>query len=230
MHPRALLQGVAADLGTAEGVAGFISQIPSADILVNNLGIFDPKPFAEIPDAERLRFYEVNVLSGVRLARAYLQGMDLKNWGRAIFISSESGQADSRRNGSLRNDEGCTDCARARHCRNHRRDECHRKFGSRRADGLGRRRRFRSVDGEAERYDEGASRILRKDSADFAVEAFSDDGRGGGRRYVRREQSSYWHQRIRGARGRRSHPQHSIAAGARSKRADNPAASSAPSA
>jgi len=91
-HPRALLQGVAADLGTAEGVAGFISQVPSADILVNNLGIFDPRPFAEIPDAEWLRFYEVNVLSGVRLTRAYLQGMVQKNWGRVIFISSESGQ------------------------------------------------------------------------------------------------------------------------------------------
>lgn len=83
---------VAADLGTAEGVAKLIEQVPGADILVNNLGIFDPKPFLEIPDAEWLRFYEVNVMSGVRLTRHYLPGMLEKKWGRVIFISSESGQ------------------------------------------------------------------------------------------------------------------------------------------
>jgi NAD(P)-dependent dehydrogenase (short-subunit alcohol dehydrogenase family) len=66
--------------------------VPTADVLVNNLGIFDPKPFLEIPDADWLRFYEVNVLSGVRLTRAYVPEMRRKNWGRVIFISSESGQ------------------------------------------------------------------------------------------------------------------------------------------
>jgi NAD(P)-dependent dehydrogenase (short-subunit alcohol dehydrogenase family) len=81
-----------ADLGTAEGVAQFTEQVPNADILVNNLGIFDPKPFLEIPDSEWFRFYEVNVMSGVRLTRQYLPGMLRKNWGRVIFISSESGQ------------------------------------------------------------------------------------------------------------------------------------------
>jgi NAD(P)-dependent dehydrogenase (short-subunit alcohol dehydrogenase family) len=86
------LQGVAADLGTAAGVASFVQQIPQADILVNNLGIFEPKPFQEIPDADWMRFFEVNVLSGVRLTRSYLPGMLKKNWGRVIFISSESGQ------------------------------------------------------------------------------------------------------------------------------------------
>jgi NAD(P)-dependent dehydrogenase (short-subunit alcohol dehydrogenase family) len=86
------LRGVAADLGTAAGVASFLHQVPSADVLVNNLGIFDVKPFPEISDAEWLRFFEVNVLSGVRLARAYLPGMLKKNWGRVIFISSESAQ------------------------------------------------------------------------------------------------------------------------------------------
>ena len=86
------LRGVAADLGTAAGVESFLHQIPTADVLVNNLGIFDVKPFLEIPDAEWLRFFEVNVLSGVRLARAYLPGMLKKNWGRVIFISSESAQ------------------------------------------------------------------------------------------------------------------------------------------
>jgi NAD(P)-dependent dehydrogenase (short-subunit alcohol dehydrogenase family) len=86
------LIGVAADLGTAAGVNAFVKQIPEADILVNNLGIFEAKPFLEIPDADWLRFFEINVLSGVRLTRHYLAGMLEKNWGRVIFISSESGQ------------------------------------------------------------------------------------------------------------------------------------------
>jgi NAD(P)-dependent dehydrogenase (short-subunit alcohol dehydrogenase family) len=86
------LIGVAADLGTAAGVGAFVKQVPEADILVNNLGIFEVKPFLEIPDADWLRFFEINVLSGVRLTRHYLAGMLEKNWGRVIFISSESGQ------------------------------------------------------------------------------------------------------------------------------------------
>jgi NAD(P)-dependent dehydrogenase (short-subunit alcohol dehydrogenase family) len=86
------LRGVAADLGTAAGVDAFLRKAPDADVLVNNLGIFDPKPFLEIPDQEWLRFFEVNVLSGVRLTRKYLPAMLKKNWGRVIFISSESAQ------------------------------------------------------------------------------------------------------------------------------------------
>ena len=86
------LRGFAADLGTSQGVDAFLRQIPHADILVNNLGIFDVKPFLEIADSEWLRFFEVNVLSGVRLARAYLPEMLKKKWGRIIFISSESAQ------------------------------------------------------------------------------------------------------------------------------------------
>jgi NAD(P)-dependent dehydrogenase (short-subunit alcohol dehydrogenase family) len=90
--PSADLRGVAADLGTAAGVDAFLKKAPDADVLVNNLGIFDPKPFLEIPDAEWTRFFEINVLSGVRLSRKYLPGMLNKNWGRIIFISSESAQ------------------------------------------------------------------------------------------------------------------------------------------
>lgn len=82
--------GVAADLGSATGVEAFVKQVPRADVLVNNLGIFEVKPFAEISDADWLRLFEVNVLSGVRLARHYLPGMRERNWGRVIFISSES--------------------------------------------------------------------------------------------------------------------------------------------
>jgi NAD(P)-dependent dehydrogenase (short-subunit alcohol dehydrogenase family) len=90
--PGADLRGVAADLGTADGAESFLKKAPDADVLVNNLGIFDPKPFMEISDAEWLKFFEINVLSGVRLSRKYLPGMLKKNWGRVIFISSESSQ------------------------------------------------------------------------------------------------------------------------------------------
>src|SRR6266849_5168918 len=86
------LRGVPADLGTAHGVEKFLQKVPEADIQVNNLGIFEPKPFLEIPDSDWLRFFEVNVLSGVRLSRHFLPGMLKKKWGRIIFISSESAQ------------------------------------------------------------------------------------------------------------------------------------------
>lgn len=84
------LRGVAADLGTARGVEEFVRQVPAAGILVNNLGIFEPKPFEEITDADWFRFFETNVMSGVRLSRAYLLGMRERNWGRIVFVSSES--------------------------------------------------------------------------------------------------------------------------------------------
>src|ERR1700757_2635085 len=86
------IQQVAADLGTAAGVKQLTEQVPAADILVNSLGIFEIRPFLEISDEDWLRFYETNVLSGVRLTRHYLPEMLRKNWGRVIFISSESGQ------------------------------------------------------------------------------------------------------------------------------------------
>ncbi|MBU3055619.1 SDR family NAD(P)-dependent oxidoreductase [Pseudomonas indica] len=89
--PQARLSGVAADLSNAEGVEVFVAQVPEADILVNNLGIFEPKPFFDIPDADWLRFFDVNVMSGVRLSRHYAQGMRDRGWGRVLFLSSESG-------------------------------------------------------------------------------------------------------------------------------------------
>jgi NAD(P)-dependent dehydrogenase (short-subunit alcohol dehydrogenase family) len=79
------------DLGTKAGVETLLKQVPSADILVNNLGIYFPKPFEETTDEDWLKIFEFNVLSGIRLSRAYLPGMKKKNWGRIIFISSESG-------------------------------------------------------------------------------------------------------------------------------------------
>jgi NAD(P)-dependent dehydrogenase (short-subunit alcohol dehydrogenase family) len=87
----AQVMGVSADLGTKEGINLLMRDFPAVDILVNNLGIFEPKPFAEITDADWLRFFEVNVLSGVRVSRFYLPQMLQQNWGRIVFISSESG-------------------------------------------------------------------------------------------------------------------------------------------
>lgn len=89
--PGAKVEGFAGDLATAEGAEALRKKFPEADILVNNLGIFEPKPFEEIPDDDWKRFFDVNVLSGVRLSRMYLPGMKKRNWGRVVFISSESG-------------------------------------------------------------------------------------------------------------------------------------------
>lgn len=93
IHAAALgcnVTGVAADLGTAAGVADVVRALPGVDILVNNLGIFEPKPFEAITDDDWLHTFEVNVLAGVRLARAWLPGMRAQDWGRIIFVSSES--------------------------------------------------------------------------------------------------------------------------------------------
>ncbi len=89
--PKAILLGFEGDLSDAATAEKLAAQFPDVDILVNNLGIFEPKPFEEIPDADWRRFFEINVLSGVRLSRLYLPGMKKKNWGRIVFISSESG-------------------------------------------------------------------------------------------------------------------------------------------
>jgi NAD(P)-dependent dehydrogenase (short-subunit alcohol dehydrogenase family) len=87
----AKIDGIVADFSSAAGAETVIAKLPFVDVLVNNVGIFEPKPFVEIPDADWYRFFEINVMSGVRLARHYLAGMLKKNWGRILFISSESG-------------------------------------------------------------------------------------------------------------------------------------------
>src|SRR5260221_14518521 len=79
------VRGFAGDLGSAAGADKLLRQYPGVEILVNNLGIFEPKPFEEIPDADWLRFFEVNVLSGVHLAALYLPPMRRPNLGRADF-------------------------------------------------------------------------------------------------------------------------------------------------
>ncbi|AMA58777.1 SDR family NAD(P)-dependent oxidoreductase [Bradyrhizobium sp. CCGE-LA001] len=87
----AKVRGIAADVSTAAGCKALVAALPDVDILVNNAGIFEPKDFFEIPDEDWSRFFEVNVMSGVRLSRAYMKGMLERNWGRIVFISSESG-------------------------------------------------------------------------------------------------------------------------------------------
>lgn len=87
----AKVSGIAADFSKVEEVNSLLKALPGVDILINNAGIFEPKPFAEIPDEDWLRFFEVNVMSGIRLSRHYFPLMLAKNWGRIIFISSESG-------------------------------------------------------------------------------------------------------------------------------------------
>lgn len=87
----AKLKGAAADLATTEGAAALVKAVPDVDILVNNVGIFQPADFFETPDSEWERHLNVNVMSGVRLSRAYLQGMAARKWGRVIFMASESG-------------------------------------------------------------------------------------------------------------------------------------------
>ena len=88
--PDTKIESFAGDLSTAAATETLLKRFPLVDILVNNLGIFEPKPFGEISDEDWRRFFEVNVLSGVRLSRMYLPGMKQRNWGRIVFISSES--------------------------------------------------------------------------------------------------------------------------------------------
>ena len=84
------IAGLAADVSTSAGCEALAETLPDVDILINNAGIFEPKGFLDIPDDDWNRFFDVNVMSGVRLSRAYLPGMLKRNWGRIVFISSES--------------------------------------------------------------------------------------------------------------------------------------------
>ena len=88
--PEAKVSGVAADCATAEGAATVFERVPELDVLVNNLGIYGRKPVFEIDDAEWRRFFETNVMSGVRFTRHYAPGMAGRGWGRVLFVSSES--------------------------------------------------------------------------------------------------------------------------------------------
>jgi NAD(P)-dependent dehydrogenase (short-subunit alcohol dehydrogenase family) len=88
--PGGRVGGVVADAGTPEGAAVLFERVPRVDILVNNLGIYEPKPFADIPDEDWLKLFNVNVMSGIRLSRHYFSPMLARGWGRVIFVASES--------------------------------------------------------------------------------------------------------------------------------------------
>ncbi|MBW0089033.1 SDR family oxidoreductase [Pseudonocardia sp. KRD-184] len=89
-HPQARVRGIAADVADADGAAALVAELPRVDVLVNNLGIFGAAPVLEIDDDEWRRYFEVNVLAGVRLTRAYLPGMMERGSGRVLSISSDS--------------------------------------------------------------------------------------------------------------------------------------------
>jgi NAD(P)-dependent dehydrogenase (short-subunit alcohol dehydrogenase family) len=153
--PDATVEGIAEDLGTAAGCERLVRGLPTVDILVNNLGIFEPKPFAEIPDADWLRMFEVNVMSGVRLSRAYLPGMKRHNWGRIVFISSESAVQIPAEMSSLRHDQDGADRSRTRHRGKLRRNrsDCEQRTG--RPDGIGGRDHLCNPTREAAAHDTG---------------------------------------------------------------------------
>jgi NAD(P)-dependent dehydrogenase (short-subunit alcohol dehydrogenase family) len=88
--PGAVVGGIAADLSSAQGCRALLAEIPNVDVLVNNMGIFESKPFEQIADEDWMRFFETNVLSGIRLARHYVGGMRTRGWGRIVFVSSDS--------------------------------------------------------------------------------------------------------------------------------------------
>lgn len=90
VHPHAEVSGVVADLGNAEGAKKITETVPHVDILINSLGIFEPKAFEDIPDEDWFRLFEINVMSGVRMTRHYLPSMKKQQWGRVIFVASES--------------------------------------------------------------------------------------------------------------------------------------------
>src|SRR4030088_637983 len=108
--PGAKVRGVAADVSTAAGCKTLVAALPDVDILINNAGIFEPKGFFDIPDEDWIRFFEVNVMSGVRLSRAYFPGMLKRNWGRIVFISSESALKHSQGNDPLRHHQDGATC------------------------------------------------------------------------------------------------------------------------
>jgi NAD(P)-dependent dehydrogenase (short-subunit alcohol dehydrogenase family) len=90
MYTGAEISGIAADFSNPADIVRVFEKYPEVDILINNVAIFEPKPFLDIPDEDWIKFYEVNVMSGIRLSRFYFPKMIAKNWGRVLFISSES--------------------------------------------------------------------------------------------------------------------------------------------
>jgi NAD(P)-dependent dehydrogenase (short-subunit alcohol dehydrogenase family) len=141
--PNATIEGFVGDLATPQAAELLGTKVPSVDILVNNLGIFEPKPFEQIPDDDWRRFFEVNVLSGVRLRRVYLSGMKGPRLGQDRVHQQRKRDQHSRRNDPLRHDQDSTTGGVARIGRVVRRDGGHGQRRAARTDALARGRRVR---------------------------------------------------------------------------------------
>jgi NAD(P)-dependent dehydrogenase (short-subunit alcohol dehydrogenase family) len=134
----AKITGIAVDLAMPGGISKCIQAAPAIDILVNNLGVYEPKPFEQITDDGWREIIETNFMSGVGLSRHYLLQMKAANWGRIIFISSESAINNSGGDDPLRSDQDDAGGARARIGRDDGAYSCHREFGACRSHSFGR--------------------------------------------------------------------------------------------
>jgi len=202
--PKPKVEGIASDLGTDAGIDDFLRRAGGADILINNLGIYEPNPFTEITDDDWHRFFDVNVMSGVRLTRRYFPAMLAKNWGRVVFISSESGlniPAEMIHYGVTKTAQLALARGLAELTAGNRR---HREFGPARPHPLGRRRRFRQSHGEGTRHFGSGSRapLLCRYPPELASQALRHCRRGrehgglclfeGGIRHQWRSSSGRW--------------------------------------
>ncbi len=194
--------GFAGDLSVAAVAESLFQRHPAVDILVNNLGIFEVRPFEEIADADWQRFFDVNVLSGARLARLYLPAMRQRNWGRIIFISSESGYhipAEMIHYGMTK----AAQIAVARGLAETTAGTGHyREQRAAGAHALARRGRFRGRNGgqiRSERAGRGAG-ILQEGTSHLTAAAVRDPGRSCGDGDIRREPVVFRNQRCRATR------------------------------
>ena len=177
--PNAMIESFAGDLSTAAATETLVQRFPFVDILVNNLGIFEPKPFEQISDEDWRRFFEVNVLSGVRLSRAYLSGMKQRNWGAHCFHQQRERDQYPRRNAALRHDEDCATCDFARPCPIVRRHSGHGERGVARSNPFRRRGGICRTAKRRQTVCRIRKGILQDHSPVFTPEAVRNGRRGG---------------------------------------------------
>jgi NAD(P)-dependent dehydrogenase (short-subunit alcohol dehydrogenase family) len=151
----AKLEALAVDLSTADGATTALKRFPDVDILVNNLGVYAPKPFEQITDTDWLSIIETNFLGGVRLSRQYLPRMKAANWGPDHFHLQRVRSEHSGGNDPLRRDQNHAGRTRARPGRNNGGDRGDSEFGSGWSDPFGRRRRIHFGFGQAKKGNAG---------------------------------------------------------------------------
>jgi NAD(P)-dependent dehydrogenase (short-subunit alcohol dehydrogenase family) len=170
-QPSADLSGVASDVSNAAGCAKLIQAVPDVDVLVNNMGIFEPKPFEQIPDEDWLRFFEANVMSGVRLSRHLSLGHAQEELGKNSIRLKRVRCANSCRDDSLRHDEDGASCHRSGHCGVSCRDWHHREQHTAWANSLRGSGNFRCTNGRWRRFCGVRSGILQVGSSLVSSEA-----------------------------------------------------------